>query len=373
MTFFGAINGIIIYHNSPLTEGIREDMKKLIKLFLLIFIIALTAMLVSACPLTGSDNPGNTNPNGSSGSNDNKTNNNNDQGATEVVNIPDNSIQAVHEPAVPIVLIPEAPGLSVEENDKAIIDYSNAADGYIMIKWLADTDKQLRVLIDGPSAVQYTYTIWNNNTFNVFPLSDGNGSYEINVVEQTDGDRYALALNHKINVTLNDEFAPFLRPNQFVNFTENSAAVAKAAELVTGNATFPDKIAAVYNFVVNNITYDVDFANEVVAGHHKGYLPDLDNVLARRKGICFDYAALMTAMLRSQGIPTKLVIGYAGEVRHAWISVFSEETGWVDQAVFFDGENWILMDPTFASTANNQAALQQFIGDGSNYTVLYLH
>ena len=41
-------------------------------------------------------------------------------------------------------------------------------------------------------------------------------------------------------------------------------------------------------------------------------LPSVDETLKTKKGICFDYAALMTAMLRSQGIPTKLEIGYQG-------------------------------------------------------------
>ena len=343
-------------------------MKKSIKLISLILLVVMTFIFVTACPFETSgisnSNPGN--------SGNNNGNNGNSSGKTDIVNIPEDSVPLIHAPAVPIVLAPEAPGTKVEKNDKAIIDYSNTADGYVMIKWLTDTTNQLRVLITGPTDVKYTYTIWPNNIFNVFPLSDGNGMYDINVVEQVEGDRYALALNHKLDVKLTDEFAPFLRPNQFVNFTENSDVIIKAAELVTGKATFPDKIAAVYDFVINNITYDEDFANEVVAGKHKGYVPDVDSVLARRKGICFDYAALMTAMLRSQGIPTKLVIGYAGEIRHAWISVFSEETGWIDQAVFFDGETWILMDPTFAS-AGNSPAMQQFIGDGSNYTALHLH
>jgi len=354
-----------------------KNMKTFIKLISLILIAALTTGFVTACPLLDSISPGSNNNssgnnNSSSSSNNNSTGSNNNNNP-DIVNIPEDSVPLIHAPAVPIVLVPEAPGSKVEKNDKAIIDHSNTADGYIMIKWLTDTSNQLRVLITGPSDTQYTYTIFPNGVFNVFPLSDGNGSYDINVVEQTEGDRYALALNLKIKVTLKDEFAPFLRPNQFVNFSENSNVVIKAAELVTGKESFPDKIEAVYDFVVNNISYNVDFANEVVAGQHKGYLPDVDAVLASRKGICFDYAALMTAMLRSQGIPTKLVIGYAGEVRHAWISVFSEETGWVDGAVFFDGESWTLMDPTFASTANNAAAFQQYIGDGSNYTTLFLH
>ncbi len=80
-----------------------------------------------------------------------------------------------------------------------------------------------------------------------------------------------------------------------------------------------------------------------------GYLPDVDKVLERKKGICFDYAAVMTAMLRSLKIPCKLVIGYAGVEYHAWINVYSEDSGWMDGVVFFDGKTWRLLDPTFAS------------------------
>lgn len=61
----------------------------------------------------------------------------------------------------------------------------------------------------------------------------------------------------------------------------------------------------------------------------------------------------MTAMLRSQGIPTKLEIGYSGEAYHAWISTWIDEIGWVDNVIEFDGTSWTLMDPTLA--ANNSA------------------
>jgi transglutaminase-like putative cysteine protease len=98
----------------------------------------------------------------------------------------------------------------------------------------------------------------------------------------------------------------------------------------------------------------------------------LDDVLTRGKGICFDYAALMTGMLRSQGIPTKLVLGYAGEVYHAWITVYSEETGWIANIITFDGHTWNLMDPTFTATGGQGSNVLQFIGDGSNYSALFL-
>ena len=129
-----------------------------------------------------------------------------------------------------------------------------------------------------------------------------------------------------------------------------------------------EMVDAVYHFVVGGMTYDMELATTVKSG----YLPVLDDVLERMQGICFDYAALMTGMLRSQGVPCKLVVGYAGSVYHAWISVWSENTGWIEGVVFFDGTSWQRMDPTFASSAQDEETLA-FIGDGSNYTAKYIY
>ena len=76
----------------------------------------------------------------------------------------------------------------------------------------------------------------------------------------------------------------------------------------------------------------------------------------------------MTGMLRSQGIPCKLVIGYAGTVYHAWISVWSEDTGWIDSAIYFNGTTWQRMDPTFASTGGGV-----FDPNSITYTTKYIY
>lgn len=109
-----------------------------------------------------------------------------------------------------------------------------------------------------------------------------------------------------------------------------------AAELTAGMTDNLEKVQTIYDYVVQNISYDRLLAAKV----QSGYLPDIDQVLAKKKGICFDYAALMSAMLRSQEVPTKLVVGYTGSVYHAWINVYSEEEGWIDAAIYFDGQEW---------------------------------
>ena len=153
-----------------------------------------------------------------------------------------------------------------------------------------------------------------------------------------------------------------------MDYSTAKNTIAKAAELTNGKDTLKS-VQAVYDFVITNLTYDKQLAATV----QSGYLPVLDTVLEKKSGICFDYAALMTGMLRSQGIPCKLVVGYAGTAYHAWISVWSQETGWIEGVVYFDGTSWQRMDPTFASSGNQSASIMQFIGDGKNYTVKYLY
>ena len=72
----------------------------------------------------------------------------------------------------------------------------------------------------------------------------------------------------------------------------------------------------------------------------------------------FDYAALTTAMLRSQDIPCKLQIGYSGDVKSMHGSMFIRGRGWVTKAVSFDGDTWKLMDPTFDANSDGDEAIR---------------
>lgn len=290
----------------------------------------------------------------------------------EVVDLEDEAVALAAAPAIYDLLLPSHPGVKVEKNKRAELDYSNAADGYVMVYFHAQTTKRLKVKIQGPTTeggYQYNLT---QGEWTTFPLSDGNGSYSIKVYEETSGNKYAAVLSKTVSVTMTDEFAPFIRPNQYVDYANATNTLEKAKELTAGETDPLKKVEKVYNFVVRNLTYDTALAQSV----QSGYLPDLDKVLAAQKGICFDYAALMTAMLRSQDVPCKLVVGYVGSKNpayHAWISVWTKDQGWVDGAIFFDGSAWQRMDPTFASSGKGSQAIMQYIGDGSNYSERYLY
>ena len=142
--------------------------------------------------------------------------------------------------------------------------------------------KKLKAQVAGPTTT-YTYNI-TRNQWETFPLSDGNGTYKVTVYENVSDTKYAAMTSVSMSVKLTDEFAPFLRPNQYVDYKEGSETVKKAAEL-TKDLTDPlQKVEAIYKFVVSSLKYDKLKAATVKSG----YLPVLDDVLAAKKGICFD-------------------------------------------------------------------------------------
>lgn len=263
------------------------------------------------------------------------------------------------------VLVPEAPGKKTLGASPLTLDISNADQGYLTA--ISDSDSQkMNVQLTSENEAVYSYFVSPGKSA-VIPFSSGSGIYQICCYQQIDGSRYAALFADTLEVSLENEFLPFLYPNQYVNFTPDSASSKLALSIISEDASDVDALQAVYNYVVQNLTYDYDLADTV----DSGYIPDVDSTLKSGKGICFDYAALTTAMLRARDIPCKLQIGYAGTVKHAWISVYIRSKGWVDKAVEFSGESWSRMDPTFDSNSKDKENIQQYIGDDNNYSVQF--
>lgn len=274
-----------------------------------------------------------------------------------------------YTPGKTTVLVPEAPGTVTTGEDPLILDFSNAGQGYFMGK-LTQLDTKINIQITGPDNVCYKYFLTEADSWTAFPITAGNGTYLVLAYQEISDGQYASLFSYSLNVTLDSEFYPFLYPNQYVNFTSDSKAISLAASLTKDAAEDLDALDAIYQYVTTHITYDSDKAATVGTG----YLPDIDETLRTGKGICFDYAALTASMLRSLSIPARLDIGYSGDVRHAWVDVYIESVGWVKRAVEFNGNEWKMIDPTFAAAAGNEdnEAIDEYIGDSSNYTVQYI-
>ncbi len=263
-------------------------------------------------------------------------------------------------------------GVEVYSNEKAEVDASNKANGFLMVKYKAGGTHKLRVIITGPSGTAYVYALKSNGTYDAYPLTDGNGSYSITVYRDTGGGRYVAEYRGLvIEVALNNSLAPYLRANVYAYYGVNSTLVNIAQNLVRGKSGILAKVEAIYNYVSSTISYDYS----VVGKLEGGYVPNLEQLLVVKKGICLDYSALATAMLRSQGIPTRLVFGYVRkndgtQAYHAWIDVYSSESGWINGVIYFDGVSWKLMDPTHASTSGNYKNFQPNV---SRYSVQFRH
>lgn len=255
----------------------------------------------------------------------------------------------------------------VYEKGGSCIDASTANQGFVKVKQTGVSAKlKVQVIKDGKS---YNYNLNNNGNYEIFPLQMGNGNYTITIMQNTSGTKYIQLFAASVSATLVNEFEPFVHPSQFVNYNSNSVAVKKAAELCSGKATDVDKVKTVYEYVVNNITYDKNTAALV----QSGYVPNIDNTLNKKQGICFDYASLMAAMLRSQGIPTKVIIGVVApnQINHAWNEVYIKGVGWISVGISANGSSWERMDSTFAASKNED--IEKYIGNNSNYTALKVY
>ncbi len=266
----------------------------------------------------------------------------------------------------PKCLIPVEGGKTILGDNELTVDITNCNDGYLFVNSTGEVE-DIKIQICCDDSVTYTYIIPAGTS--VIPLSRGDGTYSIVAYEgMGEEGMYATKFAEEISVRLTDEFLPFLYPNCYVKFDVDSDTVKLGQELATGKASDIEVVAAVYDYVVKNITYDHERAETV----KPTYVPDVDQVLVEKKGICFDYAAVMAAMLRSQRIPTRLEFGYAGDAYHAWITTYIEDQGWINGFIEFDGTDWTLMDPTFAANAGTKK-LKSFIGDGNNYTTKYIY
>ena len=269
---------------------------------------------------------------------------------------------------IPEVRVPLSPGTSTAENDKVRVDYSNSADGYISVRW-NETGKRVKLrIISGGST--YDHDVPTGGVTEYYPLSCGSGSYTVQIYEQTDGDRYAKVLEQEFTAEIRSETSPFLYPNRYVAFSQNSACVEKAAQLCAGRSGTIEKTAAIFGWVTDNVSYD----RELAATVKSGYVPDPDRVLKKKTGICYDYASLMAAMLRSQEIPSRLVVGYAKEsIYHAWNEVWTEQTGWITPELLLSRNGYNIVDATFYAGSADKAKIADYISDSGNYSALYYY
>lgn len=234
-------------------------------------------------------------------------------------------------------------------------DVSTAKYGYILVKGLDTDAKQRCVVRSGTYSQTFALT---KGKIHIIPVTFA-GDYSIMAAEQLPGrGAYTIRWKESFSVPELDPMEPFLQSTEIVSWRGTKAA-EKAADLCANAKTASEQIGAVYAYVINTLFYDMDKAASV----QSGYVPDLDAVMDSGRGICYDYAALMAGMLRSQCVPCKLVMGYVKTddqktAYHAWVSVYNKDT-----------DRWVRYDPTTMSHTSNPTRMAQYVSDDANYSV----
>lgn len=230
-------------------------------------------------------------------------------------------------------------GKKVKKDNKLTLDISHAEEGYFLAKG-PKSKKRLKLTVEAGGA-KLQYDINTDGEYEVFPLQFGRTNYVISLWAQAEGKKYGKVGQIKVSPKMEDELSCFLYPNQYVNYTADTPCVLKAIELCEG-MTDPEEIfQTIRGFVIKNFTYD--YIKSVTVAGSSGMLPDIEGCWEGRKGICQDLSAMTCAMLRSQGVPARLIIGQLGSgTPHAWV------------LAVVNGED-VFFDPTAEVGASNKA------------------
>ncbi|MEI7885072.1 MAG: transglutaminase-like domain-containing protein [Clostridia bacterium] len=192
---------------------------------------------------------------------------------------------------------------------------------------------RVKVMIEKDTK-RYTYDL-SSSSMESFPLQMGNGSYKISILENISGNSYRLITSINAEANSKDPNLVFLNSIQNVNWNVDSESVKKAVAMTKDYPDLAKKARILWNYMAKNNKYDYKKLSTLKLS----YVPIIDATLQEKTGICYDFSALFAAMLRSQGIPAKLVKGYAPKYAtgyHAWNEVYDAPT-----------KTWLVIDSTY--------------------------
>ena len=118
--------------------------------------------------------------------------------------------------------------------------------------------------------------------------------------------------------------------------------ITALAGRVMGKGTAAERARRLENHLMDDYSYTLDFEGRSAAN------PIEDFLFRYRSGQCEYFASAMVLMLRSQGIPARLVTGFLGGEYNPFESYFvvreNNAHAWVE--AYLEGEGWRLFDPT---------------------------
>jgi transglutaminase-like putative cysteine protease len=123
-------------------------------------------------------------------------------------------------------------------------------------------------------------------------------------------------------------------------------------EKIVGNAKTPyDRASAIETYLRTHYGYTLQL------GKTKAADPISDFLFVRRRGHCEYFSSAMAIMLRTIGIPSRVVNGFAGgefnDITSQYVIRASDAHSWVE--AYIPGQGWLAFDPTPGSNAQNHS------------------
>ena len=124
--------------------------------------------------------------------------------------------------------------------------------------------------------------------------------------------------------------------------------VKALAEQITAKASTPaEKVAAIENYLRLHYGYTLQLPKTTPRD------PIANFLFERRQGHCEYFASSMAVMLRSIGIPSRVVNGFSGgefnDITSEYVIRASDAHSWVE--AYLPGEDWVEFDPTPSASA----------------------
>ncbi len=212
----------------------------------------------------------------------------------------------------------------------SLFDTSRLATGVIGVRYDLPAGTNGRIMITYGAEKLY-YRLAESTKMQYYPLLLGDGSYKISILSQVSGNKYRVVESKTVQLKLEDENRVYLNAIFTMDWEHEDEVIKLAEQLTEGLKSDKQKAKAIHEYIVKTIGYDYELAKTATAS----YIPSLGEILEAGEATCYGYSALYGGMLRSLGIPAKLVVGDSSGIKgkHAW------------NEVYLDGE-WQLVDVT---------------------------
>ena len=174
----------------------------------------------------------------------------------------------------------------------------------------------------------------------------------------------STAIRYEVSSAITSKFAPGHVPlydwerRQDLQLPRIDGRIPELARRMMGDGDTLQRVRSLEHHLSHDYTYSLKMPTRQPLD------PLADFLFARRQGHCEYFASSMAVMLRTQGIPSRVVNGFAGSVYNPVSDLYmiraSDAHSWVE--AFIDGPGWMTFDPTPSAPASNAASLMTTIG-----------